>query len=100
MMKSMSFQVSKGVEASLVQLLETGFLHADPHPGNLRYMTTGQIGYAWKMYQETYSISFTVINFVHKLSFCYNMPGFLILVSCVKWKGNISWQCLLLLYIL
>lgn len=54
MMKSMSFQVSKGVEASLVQLLETGFLHADPHPGNLRYMTTGQIGYAWKLYQETY----------------------------------------------
>ncbi|XP_057523471.1 uncharacterized protein LOC130803282 isoform X1 [Amaranthus tricolor] len=37
--------VSKGVEASLVQLLETGFLHADPHPGNLRYMTTGQIGF-------------------------------------------------------
>ncbi|KAL2925175.1 hypothetical protein RDABS01_028786, partial [Bienertia sinuspersici] len=37
--------VSKGVEASLVQLLETGFLHADPHPGNLRYTTTGQIGF-------------------------------------------------------
>nr|XP_029145126.1 uncharacterized protein LOC112712589 isoform X2 [Arachis hypogaea] len=25
--------VSKGVEATLVQLLETGLLHADPHPG-------------------------------------------------------------------
>ncbi|KMT17380.1 hypothetical protein BVRB_2g038350 [Beta vulgaris subsp. vulgaris] len=37
--------VTKGVEASLVQLLETGFLHADPHPGNLRYTTTGQIGF-------------------------------------------------------
>uniref|UniRef100_A0A2P2M297 Uncharacterized protein MANES_07G104400 n=1 Tax=Rhizophora mucronata TaxID=61149 RepID=A0A2P2M297_RHIMU len=37
--------VNKGVEASLVQLLETGLLHADPHPGNLRYMSTGQIGY-------------------------------------------------------
>lgn len=37
--------VSKGVEASLVQLLETGFLHADPHPGNLRYTTSGQIGF-------------------------------------------------------
>lgn len=37
--------VSKGVEASLVQLLETGFLHADPHPGNLRYTNTGQIGF-------------------------------------------------------
>ncbi|KAF9674863.1 hypothetical protein SADUNF_Sadunf10G0171200 [Salix dunnii] len=38
--------VSKGVEASLVQLLETGLLHADPHPGNLRYMSSGQLGYA------------------------------------------------------
>jgi len=27
--------VSMGVECSLVQLLETGVLHADPHPGNL-----------------------------------------------------------------
>uniref|UniRef100_A0A803N621 Protein kinase domain-containing protein n=2 Tax=Chenopodium quinoa TaxID=63459 RepID=A0A803N621_CHEQI len=37
--------VNKGVEASLVQLLETGFMHADPHPGNLRYTSTGQIGF-------------------------------------------------------
>ncbi|KAL9227048.1 hypothetical protein vseg_002789 [Gypsophila vaccaria] len=37
--------VSKGVEASLIQLLETGFLHADPHPGNLRYTASGQIGF-------------------------------------------------------
>ncbi|CAK7325487.1 unnamed protein product [Dovyalis caffra] len=37
--------VSKGVEASLVQLLETGLLHADPHPGNLRYISSGQIGF-------------------------------------------------------
>nr|DAD26155.1 TPA_asm: hypothetical protein HUJ06_027623 [Nelumbo nucifera] len=37
--------VDKGVEATLVQLLETGLLHADPHPGNLRYMATGQIGF-------------------------------------------------------
>ncbi|KAF6167902.1 hypothetical protein GIB67_027680 [Kingdonia uniflora] len=36
--------VSKGVEASLIQLLETGLLHADPHPGNLRYTAAGQIG--------------------------------------------------------
>jgi len=28
-----------------VQLLETGLLHADPHPGNLRYTSSGQIGY-------------------------------------------------------
>ncbi|GAB2286797.1 hypothetical protein Dimus_021192 [Dionaea muscipula] len=37
--------VNKGVEASLVQLLETGLLHADPHPGNMRYTTSGQIGF-------------------------------------------------------
>ncbi|RWR81487.1 hypothetical protein CKAN_01017300 [Cinnamomum micranthum f. kanehirae] len=38
-------KVNKGVEATLVQLLETGILHADPHPGNLRYTPAGQIGF-------------------------------------------------------
>lgn len=37
--------VNKGVEASLTQLLETGILHADPHPGNLRYTASGRIGF-------------------------------------------------------
>jgi len=37
--------VNKGVEASLVQLLETGLLHADPHPGNLRYTPEGRVGF-------------------------------------------------------
>ncbi|KAF5742532.1 hypothetical protein HS088_TW09G00582 [Tripterygium wilfordii] len=37
--------VSKGVEASLIQLLQTGLMHADPHPGNLRYTSCGQIGF-------------------------------------------------------
>lgn len=37
--------VNKGVEATLVQLLDTGLLHADPHPGNLRYLPSGQIGF-------------------------------------------------------
>ncbi|XP_047319768.1 uncharacterized protein slr1919 [Impatiens glandulifera] len=37
--------VTKGVEASLIQLLETGLLHADPHPGNLRYTSAGEIGF-------------------------------------------------------
>ncbi|KAJ1692428.1 hypothetical protein LUZ63_009126 [Rhynchospora breviuscula] len=36
--------VNKGVRASLVQLLDTGLLHADPHPGNLRYTPDGCIG--------------------------------------------------------
>lgn len=39
--------MKKGVEAALVQLLETGLLHADPHAGNLRYITSGQIGYSF-----------------------------------------------------
>ncbi|XP_062092902.1 uncharacterized protein LOC133798563 isoform X3 [Humulus lupulus] len=37
--------VNKGVEATLVQLVETGLLHADPHPGNLRYTSSGQLGF-------------------------------------------------------
>ncbi|XP_022864649.1 uncharacterized protein LOC111384582 isoform X1 [Olea europaea var. sylvestris] len=37
--------VKKGVQASLIQLLETGLLHADPHPGNLRFTVSGQIGF-------------------------------------------------------
>ncbi|KAF4389116.1 hypothetical protein F8388_026845 [Cannabis sativa] len=35
--------VNKGVEATLIQLVETGLLHADPHPGNLRYTSSGQL---------------------------------------------------------
>ena len=37
-------KVNKGVESSLVQLLETGLLHADPHTGNLRYTPDGRVG--------------------------------------------------------
>ncbi|KAL3339433.1 hypothetical protein AABB24_028177 [Solanum stoloniferum] len=37
--------VNKGVQASLIQLLDTGLLHADPHPGNLRYTSSAQIGF-------------------------------------------------------
>ncbi|XP_071710350.1 uncharacterized protein [Rutidosis leptorrhynchoides] len=37
--------VSKGVEACLVQLIETGLIHADPHPGNMLYLPSGQIGF-------------------------------------------------------
>jgi len=32
------------LNAYMVQLLETGFLHGDPHPGNFVLMPTGQIG--------------------------------------------------------
>eukprot|EP00850_Spirogloea_muscicola_P017775 SM000156S02131 [mRNA] locus=s156:139962:145079:+ [translate_table: standard] len=37
--------VDMGVESSLVQLLETGVMHADPHPGNLLLTPDGRLGY-------------------------------------------------------
>ncbi|KAJ8497613.1 hypothetical protein OPV22_008165 [Ensete ventricosum] len=37
--------VNKGVDATLIQLLDTGLLHADPHPGNLCYTPDGHIGF-------------------------------------------------------
>ena len=32
-----------GVECFLIQLLETGFFHADPHPGNLLVTPEGRL---------------------------------------------------------
>ena len=32
-----------GVECFLIQLLDTGFFHADPHPGNLLVTTEGKL---------------------------------------------------------
>ncbi|KAL3684266.1 hypothetical protein R1sor_002288 [Riccia sorocarpa] len=37
--------VKKGVECSLVQILETGVMHADPHPGNFLYTKDGYLAY-------------------------------------------------------
>ncbi|KAG0583481.1 hypothetical protein KC19_3G139700 [Ceratodon purpureus] len=35
--------VNKGTEAALIQLLETGVMHADPHPGNILLGRNGQL---------------------------------------------------------
>jgi len=37
--------IEVGVECSLRQLLEHGFFHADPHPGNLLAMENGKLAY-------------------------------------------------------
>lgn len=34
-----------GVDAYFMMILENGFFHADPHPGNIFAMSTGQIGF-------------------------------------------------------
>mmetsp|Transcript_27763 Transcript_27763/g.36392 ORF Transcript_27763/g.36392 Transcript_27763/m.36392 type:complete len:773 (+) Transcript_27763:38-2356(+) len=37
--------IEVGLECSIYQLLETGFLHADPHPGNLLRTQDGKLAY-------------------------------------------------------
>jgi predicted unusual protein kinase regulating ubiquinone biosynthesis (AarF/ABC1/UbiB family) len=40
-----SYLIEVGVQCSLRQLLEHGFFHADPHPGNLLAMPEGKLAY-------------------------------------------------------
>ena len=37
--------VEVGVRCSLEQMLEEGFYHSDPHPGNLLHTQTGELAY-------------------------------------------------------
>eukprot|EP00898_Chlorokybus_atmophyticus_P001544 jgi/Chlat1/2390/Chrsp17S08736 len=39
------YMVDMGVQGSLAQLLETGVMHGDPHPGNLLLTPSGRLGY-------------------------------------------------------
>lgn len=43
--KRLVHMVNLGVECSLSQLLETGIMHADPHPGNLILTPEGRLAY-------------------------------------------------------
>lgn len=40
-----AYLIERGVQCSLRQLLEYGFFHADPHPGNLLATPDGQLAY-------------------------------------------------------
>ncbi|NER78640.1 MAG: AarF/ABC1/UbiB kinase family protein [Leptolyngbya sp. SIO1D8] len=40
-----TYLIDVGVQCSLRQLLEHGFFHADPHPGNLLAMSDGKLAY-------------------------------------------------------
>jgi predicted unusual protein kinase regulating ubiquinone biosynthesis (AarF/ABC1/UbiB family) len=40
-----TYLIEVGVQCSLHQLLEHGFFHADPHPGNLLAMNNGKLAY-------------------------------------------------------
>jgi predicted unusual protein kinase regulating ubiquinone biosynthesis (AarF/ABC1/UbiB family) len=40
-----TYLIEVGVQCSLRQLLEHGFFHADPHPGNLLAMNNGKLAY-------------------------------------------------------
>lgn len=72
--------VTIGVECTLRQLLEQGFFHADPHPGNLLATTSGDLVYLdFGMMSEAppsarYAIIAHVVHLVNRdyLAMCYD----------------------------
>lgn len=72
--------VTVGIECTLRQLLEAGFFHADPHPGNLLATTQGDLVYLdFGMMSEAppsarYAIIAHVVHLVNRdyLAMCYD----------------------------
>lgn len=72
--------VTVGIECTLRQLLESGFFHADPHPGNLLATTSGDLVYLdFGMMSEApqsarYAIIAHVVHLVNRdyLAMCYD----------------------------
>ena len=73
--------VNMGVECSLSQLLETGIMHADPHPGNLIMMNDGRLAY----------LDFGLLTLVPSTSSQARQPADVSKTKCIG--SGILWSC-------
>ena len=64
--------IDSGIQCSLRQLLEHGFFHADPHPGNLLAMKNGKLAYldfgmmSEISVQQRYSLINAIVHIVNR----------------------------------